>query len=46
MEKKIEVLDDDVEYLIIQNDKTKEIIAKITQYDSGVFDGYIVKIKS
>lgn len=45
MKEKINILKDDIDYLIIQNEETKEIIAKITQYDSEVIDGYVMRIK-
>lgn len=45
MKEKIEILRDDIDYLIIQNEETKEIIAKITQYDSEVISGYVIRIK-
>lgn len=38
-------LKDDVEYLIIQNEKTGEEIAKITPYESIVKAPYVIRTK-
>ena len=42
---KTNILFEDIEYLIIENKTTKEIITKITQNDVDVIEDYIIRIK-
>ena len=42
---KTNILYEDIEYLIIENEETHEIIAKISQYESEVIKPYIIRIK-
>lgn len=42
---KTEILYGDIEYIIIQNEETEEIIAKISQYDMEVIKPYVIRVK-
>lgn len=42
---KIDILYDDIEYLIIENEDSKKIIAKITQYDIECIKPYVIRVK-
>ena len=41
----IKNLPDDIEYIIIQNEETNEIIAKITQDKADVIKPYVIRVK-
>lgn len=45
MRKEINLLNNELEYLIIQNKVTGEIIAKITQYNTELINDYVIRIK-
>ncbi len=45
MKEKIEILNDEIEYITIENEETSEIIATITQYDVKCIKPYIIKVK-
>ena len=45
MKEKIEILFEDIDYLIVENEETKEIIAKITQYDMECIEPYVIRVK-
>lgn len=44
-ENKANILFEDIEYLIIENEETKEIIAKITQNTMECIKPYIIRVK-
>lgn len=45
VKEKIEILNNDIEYLVVENENTGEIIAKITQYDMEVINPYVIRVK-
>ncbi len=42
---KMNILNKNVEYIIIQNEETKEIVAKITQDNCDVIKPYVIRVK-
>lgn len=45
LKEKNNILADNVEYIIIQNEKTGEIIAKITRSNFDVISPFLIRIK-
>lgn len=45
VKEKIEILNNDIEYLVVENENTGEIIAQITQYDMEVINPYVIRVK-